>query len=224
MHRLAGRISIFPFMNADRASDLGRRWHRTWGLLRLPPPGDEPDSLLTRYAESHRAYHGLAHLEECFVRYDSAAHLARAPGEVQLALWYHDAVYDPHSDRNEADSAALAEAALRGAGAPAVTVDRVRESILATRHGEPPGPGDPALVVDVDLGILAAAPDRFAEYERQIRQEYAWVPEELYRTARRRILEGFLVRPAIYATEWFRERDEPRARENLRQALARLGG
>lgn len=209
-------------LNPDLAAAFDRRWRRTWELLRLPSPPGEPVGLLARYAESHRAYHGTAHLEECFARYDSAAHLARLPGEAQLALWYHDAVYDPHSTSNEADSADLAEAALRGAGATGETVDRVRRLILATRHGEQPEAGDPALVVDVDLGILAAGPARFAEYEQQIRQEYAWVPEMLYRAARRRILEGFLERPAVYTTAWFRERDESRARENLRQALARL--
>ena len=94
--------------------------------------------------------------------------------------------------------------------------------VLVTRHdGEPKTP-DEALLSDIDLAILGAGPKRFDEYETQVRAEYRHVPTALYRPGRRKVLNGFLERPRIYHTEWFRERYEAQARRNLERSLARL--
>jgi predicted metal-dependent HD superfamily phosphohydrolase len=76
--------------------------------------------------------------------------------------------------------------------------------------------------VDIDLSILGAEAERFDEYEVQVRQEYAWVPGPVFRHKRREILQGFLARPHIYATEWFQRRFEAVARNNLQRSVARL--
>ena len=86
----------------------------------------------------------------------------------------------------------------------------------------PPLDPDARLLVDIDLAILGAAPERFDEYEVQVRQEYAWVPGPLFRRKRREILQGFLDRPCIYTTEPFRTRFELQARSNLQRSVARL--
>jgi predicted metal-dependent HD superfamily phosphohydrolase len=102
--------------------------------------------------------------------------------------------------------------------------ERVRQLVLATKHDARPASADAALLVDVDLAILGAVPERFDEYERQIREEYAWVPGPLFRRKRREILEGFLVRPHVYNTSHFRDRYEAAARANLSRSIAQLGG
>lgn len=81
---------------------------------------------------------------------------------------------------------------------------------------------DAAVLVDIDLGILGAEPARFDGYELQVREEYSWVPEFMYRAARRKVLEEFVRRKWIYSTEVFRTEYEPRARDNLTRSLARL--
>jgi hypothetical protein len=141
---------------------------------------------------------------------------------VRLALWFHDAVHDTRAKDNEERSAELARAALRGAGVPREMVERVRRLVLATRHELPAEGADASLVVDVDLAILGAAPRRFAEYERQVRREYGWVPSADYRAARLRILRSILDRPAVYATAHFRDTLEERARANLARSVRRL--
>jgi len=78
------------------------------------------------------------------------------------------------------------------------------------------------VLVDVDLSILGATQSRFDEYERQVREEYGWVPEPIYRRKRREILESFLGRPAIYNTARFIGRYEQQGRANLARSLARL--
>jgi predicted metal-dependent HD superfamily phosphohydrolase len=81
---------------------------------------------------------------------------------------------------------------------------------------------DAKLIVDIDLAILGATPERFAEYETQVRQEYAWLPSPVYKRERGRILNGFLKRKNIYSTPYFQIDHEERARENIRGSLAEL--
>ena len=201
------------------------RWDDDWADLGTPPPEARTlAELLDRYAEPQRAYHTLQHLGECFAALDSSRGLAERPGEVAIALWFHDGIYDSHASDNEARSAAWAEEVILAAGGGREARSRVRDLILATRHLETPAPGDQALLVDIDLAILGADTDRFEEYEAQIRREYAWVPETTYRTDRARLLTGFLARPRIYTTSYFFERLEGRARANLSRSIARLGG
>jgi predicted metal-dependent HD superfamily phosphohydrolase len=95
---------------------------------------------------------------------------------------------------------------------------------LATKHNAEPTSRDAALLVDVDLAILGAAPERFDEYERQVREEYSWVPGFLFRRKRREILEGFLARPHVYSTDHFLACYEAAARANLVRSIERLGG
>ncbi|MFO1432810.1 MAG: N-methyl-D-aspartate receptor NMDAR2C subunit [Candidatus Competibacteraceae bacterium] len=203
----------------------GKRWQAVWSRVGSPLTDRNPDPLLLalieRYSERHRAYHTLAHLEECLAQFDEAWELANHPADVELALWFHDAIYDPHRTDNEARSAAWAKASLLARGVSQMVAERVEALILATRHERSPTTPDAALVVDIDLAILSAPAARFDAYERQIRQEYAWVPEAVFRSHRRRFLEGLLERDRIYITDAFFERYEPQARRNIHRSLRR---
>ena len=163
--------------------------------------------LLQAWAEPQRHYHTTQHLRECLALLEPELHSAQHPGEVELALWFHDAVYDPKGKDNEARSADWACQALAQAGADEAMLQRVRVLIMATCHDAESVDPDARLLVDIDLAILGAEPARFAEYDAQVRAEYRW-----------EVLAGFLARPAIYGTERFRERLEGRARENLRRS------
>jgi predicted metal-dependent HD superfamily phosphohydrolase len=144
------------------------------------------------------------------------------PGAVQLALWFHDAIYDTHRSSNEEESARWACETLAAAGAEPAMKDRVRSFILATKHDAAPVAPDARLTVDIDLSILGAPVARFDEYESQIRREYAWVPERVYAAERAKILRGFLARAAIYGTAFFANALEGQARSNLERSLSRL--
>lgn len=203
--------------------DWNSRWQSAWADLGGPAPGpDVQASLLSRWAEPHRKYHTLQHLDECLALFECDRALAEHPGEVALALWFHDAVYDTSRHDNEAASAQWAARVLRDAGADAAVADRVHASILATRHSEVPSTPDATLLVDIDLAILGAEPARFAEYERQIRDEYGFVPEAVFREKRAGILRGFLERPALFSTPTYAARFDAPARANLARAIAGL--
>ena len=199
-------------------------WCKTWTDLGAQP-GDEGlhRRLVACWSERHRHYHTLQHLGECLAQFEEVCHDARHPGEVGLGLWFHDAVYDPTRDDNEARSAQWARDSALQAGLHAQVAHRVHDLVMATRHQAPPRTSDERLLVDADLSILGAEPERFDESGEQIRAEYSHVPDEQYRLGRRRILDGFLARARIYSTDYFYSRLEARARENLRRALARLG-
>lgn len=200
---------------------LERRWYRTWADLGLPQPAPAIlEQLLARFREPHRAYHTVQHLDECFALLDELRALAGDPAVIELALWYHDAVYWPRRSDNEQASADLARTDLEAAGAPSPLIEAVTAMILATTHQATPPPGDTDILIDIDLAILGAEPPRFAEYERQIRKEYSWVPGFLFRQKRAEVLAGFLARPQIYRTSLLHTRLEARARRNLITAMA----
>ncbi len=204
-------------------TDLETSWPLAWADLSLAPPPALHDQLIAAYQEPQRHYHSLQHLSECLAHFAAVRGQAQHPGEVALALWFHDAVYDVKGSANERQSADWAVRELQAAGAGAAVLSRVERLIMATQHGAAePAAGEPdqQLLVDIDLSILGAAPERFAEYDRQVRAEYRWVPGIIYRMKRKAVLQSFLARPHIYGTAHFQQRYEAQARRNLALAVA----
>lgn len=202
---------------------LSASWRRAWAGLAGSPPVGLYDELIACYGAPTRHYHSLQHLEECIACHQELRASMQRPAELEMALWFHDAIYDARAKDNEVRSAEWARAALRAAGCAAVVGQRVHDLVMATRHETAAAVSDAGLLVDIDLAILGAARERYDEYEVQIRAEYAWVPLPAYREARAALLRGFLARPAIYANSIMRERFEAAARGNLSRALSQLG-
>ncbi len=204
-------------------SFLESSWASAWSDLGIAAaPRRMLGDVLRRYAEPHRRYHTLQHLEECLVLFERHRALAQRPGEVAIALWFHDAVYETTRGGNERASADWARAALDDEGVADVVAGRVDELVMATRHESLPATPDAGLLVDIDLAILGAPRARFDEYEHQIRAEYAHVPDPVFREKRAEVLRSFLDRPAIYTTPALHDRLEAAARANLARAIAAL--
>ena len=196
-------------------SALSISWGKTWSDLALVPPSGLLEHLLDAYQEPQRAYHSLQHLAECISLFEEVRNLAKYPGEVAIALWFHDAIYNVKSKDNERQSCNWALRILRTCGANQPMLERVENLIMATKHDVVPVQPDEQLLVDIDLAILGAAPQRFAEYDQQVRIEYSWVPSIVYKIKRHSILTSFLARPNIYNTPYFRKTYESQARLNL---------
>lgn len=178
--------------------------------------------LQSHYAERARKYHTAHHINECLGILDRAHHEQASNPLVEYALWFHDAIYNTFSKKCEARSADAAVQVLKRSGRPDEDWALVRRLILATRHGVQPTEAPLQLLTDIDLAILGADADRYAEYELQIRAEYWWVPTLMYRKQRASILKSFVNRPSIYATHEFRERLERQARNNIAWGLEQL--
>jgi predicted metal-dependent HD superfamily phosphohydrolase len=175
--------------------------------------------LVSLYSQSHRHYHNLLHVAECLAEFDSAHHLAKEAVALELAIWFHDVVYDTRAQDNEARSAELATRRISEAGGSGELCKAAGTLIMATSTHEPSGHPDAALLVDVDLSILGKPEERFQEYEAQIRREYDWVPKMTFAEKRAEILGRFLARDRIYTTEEFHARYELQARKNLHSLL-----
>jgi predicted metal-dependent HD superfamily phosphohydrolase len=202
---------------------LQQRWCELWTELKAK--GDPLPSfqlLGEHYSEPHRAYHNLRHIKECFEELDSVVNEAKDHAALALALWFHDVIYDPHRSDNEEQSAALMLKTCAEAGISERTLSSSHALILATKAHTGSGHPDIPLIVDIDLSILGKNPERFDEYENQIRQEYSWVPQQVFSAKRAEILQNFLRRPVIYATELFRQKYEEQARRNLSGSIAKL--
>lgn len=186
-----------------------------------PAPGWY-DRLRSTYSEPQRYYHNQQHIAECLAEFDEAGHLAKEPAAVELALWFHDAVYDPRAGNNEEQSAVLATECLQEFEIAPPMIDRVAQLIMTTKSHEMGIDQDAKLMVDVDLSILGRDEKRFFEYEDQIQKEYAWVPTSVFASKRSEILKRFLDRSHVFATEWFRRKYEKPARRNLEASIVRL--
>jgi predicted metal-dependent HD superfamily phosphohydrolase len=178
--------------------------------------------LEARYEERARKYHTPHHINECLGVLDRTQHPEASNPLVEYALWFHDAIYNTFSKKNEERSADAAVKVLERSGRPQGDCELVRAMILATRHDERPTEPPLQLLVDTDLAILGAEADRYAEFELQIRTEYWWVPTAMYRKQRAAILQSFVMRPSIYATHEVRERLERQARNNIAWGLEQL--
>jgi predicted metal-dependent HD superfamily phosphohydrolase len=200
------------------------RWTALMGRLGLGENPDTFERLHAAYSEKHRHYHTSAHIDQCLAELDRTRQLAQEPDEVEVALWFHDAIYATRSSKNEAKSARWASEFLAKNGVDPARVGRIRDLILATVHAAPARDLDALLLVDIDLSILGADRDTYGRFEENVRKEYSWVPSLLFRRTRAGILRSFLDRPSIYGTEYFRDRLEAPARENLRLAIADLTG
>ena len=197
----------------DLWTALGARGHGREAHLRLRAAHDEP----------HRAYHTARHIGACLRLLDhpEVKALATHASEVEAALWFHDAVYDTHARDNEEQSARMVEECLGGAGVAGEVVARIAAHIRGTRD-HVASSVDGQLVIDVDLSILGESPEVFARFETEIRREYSWVEEAAYLSGRAAVLCGFVTRPSIFGTPYFRERFEAQAAKNVAESLRKL--
>lgn len=198
------------------------RWNKLCLRLGLSADAATYQELLGAHAEKHRAYHTLDHIAACLRHLDSVEEKLENPEEVEMALWFHDAVYDPFSATNEEDSAEWAADWLQERGAHKTVIARITDHILDTKSHDIPENLDGQYMLDIDLSILGTPPSIYDEFESNIRREYKRVPRFIFRKKRKEILQGFLARDRLYTTDYFHEKLEGQARINLIRAISYL--
>lgn len=153
------------------------------------------DLITARHTEPHRHYHTLAHAlnvaEHCDALCLKDGKQKHIP--LRIAAWFHDMVYDPTSQTNEDDSAALMRQTLR----EWISENNLEEAEALIRmtksHASAKTP-DEKVLADADLIILAEEESVYQDYIRAIRQEYAHVDDASFAAARAKFLDATLQR------------------------------
>ena len=173
------------------------------------------------YGSPSRHYHNAQHIEACLGLLAQHRAIAPHPHEIAIALWFHDAIYDPRRVDNEQASANWAGEFLGSQGVAQPVIERIINLILATQTHHL-STQDAQLMIDIDLAILGSDRPTYETYAQSIRQEYGWLPAAKYRAGRAQFLQTFLARPLLFHTLPFQQQYERRARENMTRELKGL--
>lgn len=207
-------------------SGFQERWDALMRALRVDPAAEPARRwgayVVAAYAEPTRAYHNAAHVTALLDRLEAWADRAEDLPALRLAAFFHDAVYEGRPGKDERASADLVDAAGPELGLSASRIERIVRWILATAGHGAQAENDAQLFLDADLEILSAEDAGYDAYAAAIRQEYAHVPDAIFRDGRRRVLESLLARPALYQHPRTPAFWESRARANLTRELSRL--
>jgi predicted metal-dependent HD superfamily phosphohydrolase len=206
---------------ATHAAFGASRFERLWRRSIASPPspsGAEVYAQLTRLlGASYRRYHTLEHIQDCLRRLDRVSALLDDPDAVELGLWFHDAIYEMDSGTNEQHSAELFERLAKGAD-PAFR-RRVCGLIMATRHRGGERNHDRRYIIDIDLAGFGASWDEFMRNGALLREESPKKSDMQYHCGQVSFLQRLQRRRHFFATEYFRDRYEAKARANLRRLL-----
>ena len=188
------------------------------------------EGLLERWNQPDRHFHNLRHLADVLGRVDELAQETHDADVVRLAAWYHGAIFDAarkaayanKGGEDETASAALAFDQLSSLGVPEKACRRVAFLVNAlVRHAPDPADFDCAVLCDADLAMLAGEPQRYKEYLKDVRDEYAHIPLPDYLRARIAIITKLLDRRTLFSSPMGAAWEEP-ARQNLDAELQRL--
>lgn len=181
--------------------------------------------LIQHYSESERAYHNLDHIAQLLQTAETFKARLLDYNAVRLAIWFHDVIYNPLANDNEAESALFAEKRLARLLLDDVKIEKIKNLILATVHHTqlpPEGDSDSAFFLDFDLMILGSDLETYKTYTKQIRKEYQAIPDLLYKPGRKRILQRFYDSKRLFKTEEFYLLYEPQAKANIKWELQQL--
>ena len=180
------------------------------------------ETLNNLYSQPHRFYHNLTHIDHCLKGLSCVKSIAEDFDSLELAIWYHDAIYDTHRKDNEIKSAELAKKICERNYFTENFTAKVYGLIIHMDHIIEPNNLDAKILNDVDLSILGQERDIFKKYEDNIKKEYIWVPSDIFKIKRRKILQHFLDRDSVYFTTYFRNKYEKKAEINLQKSIDAL--
>ncbi|WP_338760607.1 hypothetical protein WAF17_13920 [Bernardetia sp. ABR2-2B] len=175
----------------------------------------------SQYKENTRHYHNWEHIKAMIKGLYDYPDEVNDTLSIELAIWFHDAIYVPLRKDNESRSAKFFQEQL----SPYLPIERVRKVmnyIEATKNHSKTSDRDLQVLLDLDLAILGQSKSIYKNYSNQVREEFGYVPNFLYKRGRKLVLKNFLERSIIYQTSFFREQLEEQARENIREELESL--
>ncbi len=219
-------VSVGVLTMGDRQPlDLLAAWQALASRVGLDDPGiGDGRELLLRWQEPHRRYHDQRHLAAVLGHVDVLADETDDVDLVRLAAWFHDAIYERGgATDNEEASAALAAAMLSEGGMPErATLEVARLVRLTAAHDADLADRNGCVLCDADLAVLGGTAAEYAGYAADVREEFAQIDDEAFRSGRIAVLQRLLDAQPLFRTDRFRAEREEAARHNLGTELALL--
>ncbi|MGB5638160.1 MAG: hypothetical protein WBM63_03475 [Sedimenticolaceae bacterium] len=201
---------------------LRRRFVALWQRCLKPGAGSDPAAVwkevARRYAEPHRHYHDKGHLVHCLEQLDLAAGEIRQPDQVEMAIWFHDVINEPGVKDNEQQSIELFRQLAAGVMDSAF-ISAVADLILVTTHSRTPDAPDHRFICDIDLASFGCPWECFEKDSVAVKAEFQGPDEDYYR-GKKAFLTSLLARPKIFLTDFFNQRYERQARNNIGRLLS----
>jgi len=206
---------------------LEYRWHQLMRRQKAPAQYIVPlwREILSAYTNENRHYHSLEHLVDLFTQADQLKAQIEDFDTLELSIWYHDIIYQCLRKDNEEKSALFAKYRLEAINYPRQKLVRCYEQINATKTHKLPANSkdlDLALFLDFDLSILGKDWPIYENYCAQIRKEYSIFPNFLYNRGRKKVIKQLLNLSQIFKTNYYVEKYEKAARNNLERELEKL--
>ncbi len=202
-------------------------FHSTWNSLLEDKTSESKtkelyEELIKYYSSSKRHYHNLDHIGYLIELASKYSHHISDIDTFLFSIFYHDIIYKVTRKDNELKSAELAAERLRSIDYPEEKIKKCFDQIIATASHTTQTDNDTNFLLDFDLGVLGDSKEKYLEYSKNIRKEYAIYPDLLYNPARKKVLEHFLKMPRIYKTKEFVKEREKQARLNVENELLSL--
>jgi predicted metal-dependent HD superfamily phosphohydrolase len=174
------------------------------------------------YSSKKRHYHNLTHIATLADELQPCKEVIKDWDMVLFAVFYHDIVYNVLKKDNEEKSAVTATGIMQELDISKERIATCNAHILATKAHNISTDFDTDLFTDADLSILGKPLETYKNYCSQIRKEYAIYPDFLYQPGRKKVVEHFLQMERIYKTDFFYNRYEAQARNNLKCEMGAL--
>lgn len=177
-----------------------------------------------QYTLKIRHYHNLSHITAMFNHAETIKSNITDYDTFLLAIWYHDIIYKPTKNNNEEKSALLAKKRLKPLSFDEKTLKTIQNLIFSTKKHELilTENNDNSYLLDIDLSILGSNWNTYETYTKNIRKEYGMFPDFIYKKGRKKVLQHFLERKTLYFTEFYKNKFEQQARENLLKEIELL--
>lgn len=174
------------------------------------------------YTNKQRHYHTLQHLDNLLAQLTEVKNEIQNWETILFTLYYHDIVYNSLKSDNEEKSAELAENRMKQISVPIDIIELCKKQILATKSHLKSTDSDTNYFTDADLSVLGQPWETYSLYCKDVRKEYSIYPDFVYNPGCKRVLNHFLTMERIFKTEYFQDKFEIQAKQNLIHELNTL--
>ena len=140
------------------------------------------------------------------------------PDAVEMALWFHDVINEPGHTDNETRSADFFREWAGGVMEDGFHRCRGRSRSWRRPIGGRPTDRDQQFICDIDLTSFGCPWECYKRDTDNLKAEFPGSDEDYYR-GKRAFLGAMLSKPRIFQTDFFHDRYEDQARDNIRRLL-----